>query len=207
MNNIIQIGLEVIAGIGGIGAIIIGIAKYVGKIFADKYIEKIKSDFEKEVNRHETQLKIIASRATKFHDKRLEKIEELYKKIIRLQEAMKPMTAKLKFYSADKMERDLEAFQPMIKARNCWEEFKDFYFENKIFFTIESCKLLDALTKDFLSSYISYHEANTYEKPNKESAALKHEANEIIFKDIPPILDSLEKEFRLLIDVDETISK
>ena len=57
-NEIWKIVLGITSSIGGIGLIILGLSKYIGKIFADKYIEKIKKNFEKEVEDYKTELDI-----------------------------------------------------------------------------------------------------------------------------------------------------
>ena len=49
--------LTFVAGFGGGGAIAFALIKWFGEILANKYVEKVKHDFEQDLERHKTQLR------------------------------------------------------------------------------------------------------------------------------------------------------
>jgi len=107
-NEIWKIVLGIITSIGGIGLIIVGLSKYIGKTFADKYIEKIKKDFEKEVEEYKTELDIHKSVTLRYSDAQFEQYSKLWASLYDLK------------ISADKLwesvtDRNLEAFTRQLK--------------------------------------------------------------------------------------------
>ena len=108
-NEIWKIVLGIITSIGGIGIVIIGISKYLGKIFADKYLERIKKDFEKEVEEYKTGLDIHKSVTLRYSDAQFEQYSKLWASLYDLK------------ISADKLwesasDRNLESFARQLKS-------------------------------------------------------------------------------------------
>ena len=56
-EELTKIALTFIVSLGGGGAIVLGLANWIGKILADRYVEKVKQDFEEEIERHKTRLR------------------------------------------------------------------------------------------------------------------------------------------------------
>ena len=52
-GEIIKIVLGIITSLGGGGVIILGLSNYFGNILAKRYEEKIKTNFQKEINFHQ----------------------------------------------------------------------------------------------------------------------------------------------------------
>lgn len=107
-NEILKIVLGITSSIGGIGLIIIGLSKYLGKIFADKYIEKIKKDFEKEVEDHKTKLDIYKTVSLRYSNAQF----ELYSKMCASLYELKTSADKLWKSATD---RNLEVFTAQLK--------------------------------------------------------------------------------------------
>ncbi|GAB6283504.1 MAG: hypothetical protein STSR0008_22770 [Ignavibacterium sp.] len=83
-NDIWKIVLSVITSRGGIGVIIIATSKYIAGIFANRYIEKVKKEFEKEVEEHKTQLDIRNSATLRYSDNQFENYSKLWSSLFEL---------------------------------------------------------------------------------------------------------------------------
>ena len=56
-QDIATIGAAVVVSLGGGGAIVLGLANFIGKILANKYVEKVKQEFQQELESHKTRLR------------------------------------------------------------------------------------------------------------------------------------------------------
>ena len=67
-----------LASIGGAGAIILGISKYFGNLFAKKYEQKLITNFQKEINDYQTELDILKRTTLRYSDKQFELYSRLW---------------------------------------------------------------------------------------------------------------------------------
>jgi len=65
-EEIIKIGLWVIASLGGAGGIILGFSNFFGGLFAKRYEEKVKAKFQKEIDMYQSQLDVIKERTLRY---------------------------------------------------------------------------------------------------------------------------------------------
>lgn len=56
-NDLGTIAITFLASLGGVGAIVFGLSNWIGKIFADKYLERAKHEIQRDVESYKTQLK------------------------------------------------------------------------------------------------------------------------------------------------------
>ena len=61
-----------LASVGGAGAIILGISKYFGELFAKKYEQKLIAKFQNEINDYQTKLDILKRTTLRYSDKQFE---------------------------------------------------------------------------------------------------------------------------------------
>ncbi len=123
LNDIWKIVLGIITSVGGIGLIIIGISKYLGNLFANKYVEKIKKDFEKEVEEYKTHLDIRKSTTLRYSEKQFEYYSKLWASLYDLK------------LSADKLWENasldnLEFFTKQLKNTKTKVEKSGLFIEN-----------------------------------------------------------------------------
>jgi hypothetical protein len=71
-NDIIKIITGLIISLGGAGAIILGLSKFIGELFAKRYEEKIKASFQNEINEYQSKLDIIKQTTLRYSDKQFE---------------------------------------------------------------------------------------------------------------------------------------
>lgn len=56
-QNLTTIAATVVLSLGGGGAIVLGLANWIGNILANKYVEKLKHDIRQELESHKTRLR------------------------------------------------------------------------------------------------------------------------------------------------------
>lgn len=76
--EITQIVLGFIAALGGGGAIVLGLSNYFGQLLAKRYEEKIKAEFQNEVNEYQSQLDILKQSTIRYSDKQFEHYSMLW---------------------------------------------------------------------------------------------------------------------------------
>lgn len=150
---------------------------------------------------HKAKLNIEHTQYLKLHERRLEIMVEIYKKIAELDRTMYIMTAIMKPIPPGKDINEME--QEQINAANdAYQNFKTFYQDNKIFFNEETCKLLDTLQTMYWDSLwdgtVRQRIGSTDFKFNYENAK---KASDTVREHIPPVRQNLEKEFRTILGV------
>ncbi len=76
--EITKIVLGIIAALGGGGAIVLGLSNYFGQLLAKRYEEKIKAQFQNEINEYQSQLDIIKQTTIRYSDKQFEHYSRLW---------------------------------------------------------------------------------------------------------------------------------
>lgn len=71
-SDILKIVSGLIISLGGAGAIILGFSKFIGELFAKRYVEKLKIRFQYEINSYQTQLDILKQTTLRYSDKQFE---------------------------------------------------------------------------------------------------------------------------------------
>jgi len=210
--------LEISKEIGVLGIIsgaIVWLSKQLSQFFIEKKFKayelelKYKSDnythqLDKSLENHRTELNIIFSKASKLHEKRFEIIAELYKKLVLMNNEMRLLTELWKLGTTDEIENDKDERLRIEKAGKSYNSFQIYYTENKIFFTVKICQLIDEIQSKYFDSYWDYTTKErfgitnfdfNYENAKKASVNVNNQ--------IPPILFHLEEEFRQLIGVED----
>lgn len=81
LKDIVNIVLGIIASIGGAGVIIWFLVKLFANTLADKYKEKIKHGFEKELESYKNQLEVLKATTLKYNDRQFELYLDLWKNL------------------------------------------------------------------------------------------------------------------------------
>lgn len=71
-EDIIKIVTGLLVSLGGAGAIILGLSKFIGELFAKRYEQKIKASFQKDINAYQSQLDILKQTTLRYSDKQFE---------------------------------------------------------------------------------------------------------------------------------------
>ncbi len=203
----------------GIFTIIAGLLTFIIRSFISKYFDKrikeyelelcnksdlFKSELELQSQKHKNDLDIHFTKASRFHEKRLVTISELYKKIVDLRIYLTNLTVSFK-ESTGNLDADREfELQRQKKAGKAYDKFRDFYDKNRIFISKETCKLIDSLKTESFSVLSDYHfNENFYgDEPTTFSKEMWMEMKKRVRETIPAILTELESDFRGTVDVE-----
>lgn len=84
MKEVIEIGGAIIIAVGGAGGLIISLSNYFGKVLADRYIERTKTTFQKEINEYQSKLDILKQTTLRYSDKQFEHYSKLWTTLVEL---------------------------------------------------------------------------------------------------------------------------
>ena len=68
-EDIIKIGLWILASLGGAGGIILGFSNFFGRLFVKRCEEKVKAKFQMEIDKYHNQLEIIKETTLRYSSK------------------------------------------------------------------------------------------------------------------------------------------
>ena len=153
-------------------------------------LEKIRSNFQIEY--------------TKLHNDRADVVVELYKKLVRLNLAMKELMAKIKPIK--------ESFEDEenIRIENAYSKYNEFILfalENRIFFSEETFKLIDDIRKAYHNITWDYTEKYQYQNGGYSNEFMlelyeqARSASDRFEKEVPQLMTILENELQRLIGI------
>lgn len=199
----------------GLFGILSGAAIYLIRFFIDRKFksyeyelqassERFKKELEFSLETYKKSLEELNYKATKLHDKRIEIIPEILRIIVDLDSSMKSMASLWKISTGNE---EIDAMDEKRRIDNSLKHFNDYqeYFaKNRIYFPQSTCELLDKLKVEFWDGFWDY----TFKyrmgiSDTKFNNDLAKKASDKISKDIPPILNQLEIDFRKIINVTE----
>lgn len=163
--------------------------------------KEFQSELDADLETHKAKLEIEHTQYLKLHEKRLEIMVELYKKIAELDRKMHIMTAIMKPipYGVDPNKMEQEQINA---ASTAYHDFQTFYLDNKIFFNADTCKIIDSLRALYWDSWwdgtMRQRLSVSDFKFNYESAK---KASETVKNSIPTVTAKLEDEFRKILGV------
>ena len=207
--------IKEIGFVGILSGFVTWLMKELGKFYIDRKIKSYEyelaeksKDIDRQLNfsieNYKKSLELIYFKASKLHDERLKIISDLYEKIVTLDSAMHNMTQLWKLGSAD-AELDKKNENARIElASKSYIDFQEFYLKRKIFFKKSTCILIDKINSDYFDSYWDYTYKNRFGGGDFEfNFKLAKKAGEKVKEEIPPVLESIENEFRIVIGAEE----
>lgn len=209
---------EIIRELGVFG-IISGLITLIIHNFINKYFNKkstlfelelnnkselFKSELEKQSQKYRSELDIHLTKASRFHEKRLETISDLYKLIVDVRINLANLTSSLTISTGSDQKDFKQKEQRKNDAGKSYDEFRDYYDKKRIFIPEKTCKLIDNLKSESFSVLSDYHfreniSGDSYAKFSRE---MVKEMRERVRESIPSILKELESEFRKEVDVE-----
>lgn len=170
------------------------IEKYKSKLSEETKEFQLKLDFDLE--NYKEKLNFETFKATRLHERRLNVILELHKKLITLNRNMLEMTAFMKEIHTDNPEQ--EEVDRIKKAAESYNDFMLYLQENSIFIPESTEKNLDQIRNDYFESYSDYTFGRkfgisdfTYKKSSEAGERVKGKISDAVIK--------LKSDFRELI--------
>lgn len=208
--------MEIIKDLG-IFATLSGLIAFIIRGFINKYFEKktnlfelelnnksdlYKSELEKQLLKHQSDLDIHLTKASKYHEKRLEIISEIYQLIVDVRINLANLTSFMVLSTGDDKKDEEIKQEKIFKAGKCYDNFRDFYDKKRIFIPEKTCKLIDDLKSESFSVLSDYHFRENHQISTEFSSEIYIEIGKKTRETIPSILKELESEFRQTVDVE-----
>lgn len=171
----------------GIFAIVAGIFTYLFRFFMDKRFKA----YEAEIN-------LASYKTEKLHYIRLEIISKLYQKIVKLDYAMREMTAMFKPGGPGFKDEERKRIK---KSGEAFNDASIYFSENEIYFTEETCNRINQLIKKYSDNLFNYE--YTFER-GTDSPIDQLDIYKNISEDIPEIRNLLKIDLRRIINVVES---
>jgi len=144
MNEIIQNVLGILVSVGGMGAIFWRLSSYLGKIWAEKHLESIKKEYQKEIEKYRTRLNIYEKTVLLYSGRQFELYSKLWHSLYDLKSAADTLWEKannknLREFSKqlkntiDEVEKSYLFIEPSHyeELSNLLDEFKNYEFGKK----------------------------------------------------------------------------
>jgi len=175
----------------------------IAAFFIQKLIEK---SANKRLEEFKSTLSVLQSKQTSLHNKRLEIIEELYSKLVELNNSMAILTNPLKQTNKDFEEYEKELTE---NASSSYNSFNSFYQKNKIYFNENTNKIIDEILNGFHTAFWDYNQFNFYKNTGVtdreeiiKSRKKMMDSYKSVKDEIPKVRKKLEEEFRKLLSVE-----
>jgi hypothetical protein len=215
--EIVQIGASVIVSLGGAGAIVLGLSNYLGKVWADRALEKQRQEHTRlnlelthqlglmtEQVRNSLQMAALEHqvRFSKLHEKRAEVIVQVYEGLVEARLEGK------RFIAADAFITDPKEQQEALrKVRAKMAEVSSDIQKRRIYLPEHICALLQKLSDD-MWQYVEA--AAIYAPIDPHTEKIMGEKHDVLLtaykayfsEDIPAATKALEDEFRKLLGVE-----
>lgn len=200
--------------------LVIGAVAYFGKgafmHFLARDLEKHKSELSTklEAERHKLtrdleQFKreldaILSERQTRFslmHQKRAEIIAELYGMIPRAEESLRRMTALMRMESPDKEVENKKKEGERAEAAKAYNALRDYFDRNRLYLGEQAAKRCDELLSHMKSAFFDFEYAKGFYTQGRQDDKKWVEAAQRMTKDVPPVREALEKDFRRILGI------
>jgi len=200
--------------VGIISGLVVWLIKQLGQRLIDKNSKNYELELQNKANlfkaelNHATEefkseLGFLSQKAHKLHDKRIEKIEEIYSLLTDFYNDMHTLTTWKIVTGMSEQEVKQQNFDDTKKAEESGNIFLNFYSKNKLYFNDETCALIDEIIKLLKDSHSDFSFKYIF---GPISADLEIErvkkATEQIREKVPEIKAKLEKNFREIIGVE-----
>jgi uncharacterized membrane protein YgaE (UPF0421/DUF939 family) len=200
--------------VGIISGLIVWLIKQIGQMFIDKNISLYKQELQNKSDQYKTELNQVfekykaelafhSQKAFKLHDRRLEKIDELYSLLSDFYNDMFTLTTWKIVTGMSQEEIKKQQFDNTMKAGESGNKFLSYYDKNKLYFNSETCKLIDEIIQLLKESHSDFSFKYIFGQvsPQMEIENVK-QATEKIRNKVPDVKTKLEKNFRDIIGVE-----
>lgn len=200
--------------VGVISGLIVWLIKQLGQSLIDKNVslykqelqnksDLYKAELNQSLEKNKMDLAFLSQKAFKLHDRRLEKIDQMYSLLSDFYNDMYTLTTWKIVTGMSKEEIQKQEYDNTLKAGDSGNKFLSYYDKNKLYFNAETCALIDEIIQllkdshsDFSFKYIFGPMSRDFEYERVKKAT------EQIRSKVPEVKSKLEKNFRDIIGVE-----
>lgn len=172
----------------------------------DFTIRSYQLTLDTDLQRHKSELDLHLSRQTSLHEKRLLIIDEMFKKLITLDSAMRDMIGiHLVIEDGEK-----EQNERVTRAQQAFSDYNNYYLFHSLYFNKATSELLENVRKEYFSANWDFFELkrlNSFTGGRTSKEGVQHAYEKIessskrIREDIPKVIENVQEEFRKLLGV------
>mgnify|MGYP000038166910 CR=1 FL=1 len=166
----------------------------------DHKSREFQATLDSKMELYRAELNLHNYKSTQIYERQLNAVVELHRKLAKLNQAMREMTALMKLIVKDAEQEESDRIN---KAAEAYNDFLNFYMENQIFIPHETIAKVEKIKSDYFSSYHDYTIARQLRSSTNFSWEKSKEAGERVTEKIQPALDQLLLDFRELIGVEK----
>jgi uncharacterized membrane-anchored protein YhcB (DUF1043 family) len=165
--------------------------------------ERFKTELNQSLEKYKSELNLIFEKSSKLHDKRIERIEELYYMLNDFHNDMLVIVSWKIVTGMTNEQIQQQEFDNVKKAEASGNKFLLYYMRHKLYFSLETCTLIDEIIKLLKESHTDFSFKYIF---GPVSAEMEYEnvkkATEKIRTKVPEIKVKLEENFRKIIGVE-----
>lgn len=191
----------------GIFGIIVGVlgwvTKELGKYLLNKNIKFHQLSLDQQLEKYKSELDIINEKAFKLHDKRLEKIHNLYELLTDFYINVDNLTHMKNVTGLSDEEINEQKINEVKKTYESGYQFSMFYEKNKLYFDLETCELIQEILR--ILKECQYDLTIQYQWMNISidmQMDFFSKAKDKIQNKIPELKEKLERKFRSIMGVE-----
>ena len=210
IKEVVTIAISVVASLGGGSVIIWAFSSWLGKVWANRILEKDRLRYQKELEAIKAELGRTSQeyiiKFSSLHAQRGDIVRDLYEKFISTQRAMHSILKQFQFASEPPLTDKIKSF-----VEN-FDTFYQFYLKRRIYFSKSVCNKIEDLTFTLRDIHI---DINTYPvdldnveyEVNPDLLEKRQEyweqAQKSFNKKAESLAEDIESEFRKLLGVEE----
>ena len=172
----------------------------------ESFKKELEIENKKLQNQLDTKLSDFNIRFSKLHQERAEVIKTVYLKLIELQSAMFSFTRTIQPIIED---AETEREQRLERINRALQDFINYYFPNRLFFSPELAKKIEHLKNeyyekgwDFAFFDKQFHEAKLQHNTFLEYHEKSKEISKSVKDEFPKLIEEVENEFRKILGVE-----
>lgn len=178
------------------------------KQLIDLQMLSYKTQYDKQILEYKTELSFLNTRLSLLHSKRLEVIEGVFDKLVKLNNAMNMLVSPVLITDrSDGKEMESSLVENMRKT---YADYDDFILVKKIYLSIDLASKLELIRDNYFDTQWGFFEPQRIEKMGVtrkedlyvESLKKSMEASKKIRNEIPKIISEVANEFRNILGVD-----
>jgi vacuolar-type H+-ATPase catalytic subunit A/Vma1 len=183
--------------------VIIGAVTYLLRKFLDLSVESKLEEF-KIILQADADKKLFEYQTTfaTLHQKRSDLIAELYKQLSITYGNLCDLTQIIQFAGGPTLPEKKKT------TRETFNNLSSYFSQHRIYFSVDLCNKMETVIKMIKDAFIEFDTAHTYGMQNSSEYTADHtglwvKSWEKVTQEIPPVLNTIEEEFRSLLNVKE----
>ncbi|WP_341900744.1 hypothetical protein [Fluviicola taffensis] len=195
--------LKEIGFVGIIGTLITWLIKQLGQNYLDKNLRSYELELTNRAELYKHELSLISQKASKLHEKRIERIEEIYSLLSNFHRDMGEIISWKVVTGMTPEEIKKQEIETVQKAGESGNLLFDYYLTNKLYFNDETCKYIDEIIKELRYGYsdLTFHYTFGNISPQMQFENVR-KATVSIRETVPKIKKELEENFQKILGVE-----